>query len=599
MKHTPEFKLSKCLAVLVAAGLLIGACAIPNYYTFRSSGSEASPTIHTEATLTAMVEQGTQTQAAAIVTPVVIGPALSPSPRQDYSGWATYTNVNYGFSFRFPPDWQLVEQKEANFVKISQGDFTFVVGYRWIDEDVKIVGGSATPGELKPLGAIRFFTQELTKIALVHEEKIKTIYYNGLNAEIPASGNGRGLIFSLRLLASAGANYNQIDVSQHLQEGVDRIIASFERISSPGQALTPAPSAAPGATGAGAMPEYRNSVYGFTFQYPPSWSLQEEAHLIKLSQGTLSLLIGVRRNDEQVNLGPDQVPPGTLSQWGFVRFFGYQVPRQVLNQDGRITAVFYNGPKPIIVSPSTAATSLEFVIILYDYNPNTGQVNIPAERQAEADRIVESFRSAEVLATPASPATAVPPISDIIQGSPTWKDSFDSSANWYMMRTQNTSFDIANGSLTITVLHPNTTEEWGVANVQAIKDFYLEASFRTDQTCAGKDRYGLLFRAPDPARGYVTDFSCDGSYRIYLWDGKNFVSLQNWTFSGAIESGPGRKNIMGILAQGESIHLYANGSPLMTVKDATFGAGIIGLVAGAETTENFKVFVEDVAYWVK
>ncbi|MGD2166234.1 MAG: hypothetical protein PVH50_11990, partial [Anaerolineae bacterium] len=31
---------------------------------------------------------------------------------------------------------------------------------------------------------------------------------------------------------------------------------------------------------------YVNNEYGFTFRYPETWTLEEEPHLVKLSQGT-------------------------------------------------------------------------------------------------------------------------------------------------------------------------------------------------------------------------------------------------------------------------------------------------------------------------
>jgi len=182
-------------------------------------------------------------------------------------------------------------------------------------------------------------------------------------------------------------------------------------------------------------------------------------------------------------------------------------------------------------------------------------------------------------------------------GLPDWRDPLDDGNFWFMLSTENTEFEIDDGKLKMTSLQPGAGEEWGLSDKGPLTDFYLEATFITGETCSGLDRYGVLVRAPDPNSGYVFGFSCDGRYRIYKWDGENFSALQNWTSSGFILTGPEQTNRLGIWLEGSTIMLYANGRLLAELEDNEYDEGRFGLFIGSTNTENFEVFVDEVAYW--
>jgi len=411
------------------------------------------------------------------------------------------------------------------------------------------------------------------------------------------------LKFSLRLLPSAGANYDRIAASTELQAELDGIVQSFAWLSAqkPPVLTTAAPSSTPAQPGA--WQAYTNRAYGFALEYPSDWQLQEETHLVKLSQGTLTLLIAFKRSSESVNLGPDQVPAGTLENRAAVRFLNQNLPKQSLVLEGKDKAVFYSGTSPFPVSLPGAVENLEFVVILYDFNPDYNAVSIPAAQQAQAERILNTFRAVAVgTPLPGTPgaATSLPsPTAAVAQGTPTWRDTLDNGQYWYMLNTTNTLFEVKDGKLALKAYSPNRLEEWGIANVAPLQNFYLQAAFTTGAACSGYDRYGVIFRAPQPDRGYVLGFSCSGAYRLYKWDGTNFVSLQDWTQATEIKSGAKQTNTLGVLAEGSSIKVYANGSLLATLSDTTFTQGQFGLFVGSAETQNLEIFVDEVAYWLK
>ena len=186
---------------------------------------------------------------------------------------------------------------------------------------------------------------------------------------------------------------------------------------------------------------------------------------------------------------------------------------------------------------------------------------------------------------------------DLNLGTPTWTDTFKNSANWYLLETEYTKFSIKSEKLVMKA-SPGGGDEWGIANIKPISDFYMEVNFTTGSQCSGKDRYGLLFRAPNPNVGYVFGFSCDGHFRFYKWDGANYMPLQEWKTSDAIQSGPNQTNRLSVWANSSTIKLYANGSLLGEYTDSTYSKGRFGLFIGAVDSNPFTVFAEDIRYWL-
>jgi Ig-like domain from next to BRCA1 gene/3-keto-disaccharide hydrolase len=188
-------------------------------------------------------------------------------------------------------------------------------------------------------------------------------------------------------------------------------------------------------------------------------------------------------------------------------------------------------------------------------------------------------------------------VSELNLGPATWTDNLDSAYYWYLLDTSNTKFTQSDGKLVMKSITPGGGEEWGLSNQPSMKDYYLQATFITGDSCSGLDRYGLLARAPEENKGYVYEFTCDGHYRLYTWDGQNYNALQEWRTSGSIQSGTNQTNVMGIYMKGTDIRLYANGHKIAEFTDSTFDHGQFGLAIGSANTPNFTVSVDQVAYW--
>jgi hypothetical protein len=182
-------------------------------------------------------------------------------------------------------------------------------------------------------------------------------------------------------------------------------------------------------------------------------------------------------------------------------------------------------------------------------------------------------------------------------GNPTWKDTMDGPGRWYLVDTSTTKFSFDGGYLTMTAFNAGGLDEWGLGVSADLTDFYLELSVKMGPSCSGLDRYGIIFRAPDPGQGYVYEFSCDGRYRLYKWDGDSYTGVQEWKANAAIVSGENQVNRQGVMVEGNTAKLYANGKLLGEYTLDAYPKGRIGLVVGSKNTANFKALVDTATFW--
>ncbi len=153
---------------------------------------------------------------------------------------ATYTNHAYGFSFRYPSAWSIMEGQ--NFVSLSQGSRNLVIGYRHVTEDPNICCRDRLPeGEVVEAGTVTCAGERVDKALLVCEGKTKAVIYEG--TEEIALGDLRFLFY----VEDFSADYDAADISDDVLAQVDRVIRSLEtfRPAASFETATPRPTALP------------------------------------------------------------------------------------------------------------------------------------------------------------------------------------------------------------------------------------------------------------------------------------------------------------------------------------------------------------------
>jgi 3-keto-disaccharide hydrolase len=198
-------------------------------------------------------------------------------------------------------------------------------------------------------------------------------------------------------------------------------------------------------------------------------------------------------------------------------------------------------------------------------------------------------------ATPEPTATSVAGDPKLDLGNPTWRDTFNNTDSWPIYDDEHVNMTVQDSSLQMTLLKADKWNSW-ILTWPILRNFYLEVTAKPGD-CAGTDNYGVLARAPSDKEAYLFGFTCDGKFSFRRWTGERFATNVDWTASEYILSGKNQANRLGLMANGTTISLYANGHLLTELRDANYRRGGIGLYASAFKTTNFLVRFQEVQYW--
>jgi hypothetical protein len=225
----------------------------------------------------------------------------------------------------------------------------------------------------------------------------------------------------------------------------------------------------------------------------------------------------------------------------------------------------------------------------------------PASESSQPDATTETTSGATT--EPLAPSveitpTATPdadPRSEL--GSSAWGAVFDDGTEtWFQFDNDQSKSELQDGKLVLTAKKANSFDAWTMSYPE-MDDFYLEVVFTTGEQCAGKDRYGIFFRAPDNTQGYLYNIACDGSYQLRIWDGEQFTDLINWTVDGHIAKGPDTTQRLGVWAEGDHLVLYVNGFQVGEARDSNFLDGTFGVNIAAVENAGFTVDVTEAKAW--
>ncbi len=228
-----------------------------------------------------------------------------------------------------------------------------------------------------------------------------------------------------------------------------------------------------------------------------------------------------------------------------------------------------NAPQPTATTAPTTA-------------PTAAPTNAPAPTSTSA---------------PAPTATTSPNDPRKTLGNPTFSDTnFQEGENWgSAWKNEFTEGSFSNHQMVLTSVGVDGwTFSW-----PKIANFYLEMT-ATSETCAGKDRYGIMFRAPDTFdQGYQFGITCDGQYAFRMWDpkAKKYNYLIDWTKSDAINQGSNQTNRVGVMADGSKFSLYVNGVFLKDISNSTYSEGRFGPWIGHDKTNDFTIKISEIDYW--
>ncbi len=254
--------------------------------------------------------------------------------------------------------------------------------------------------------------------------------------------------------------------------------------------------------------------------------------------------------------------------------------------------------------PNLLATSVAATLTAQPVSIATSTLNPPTPLPTETASATAIGSATETAAAPPTPSP-IPlspddPRAGLNLSAPDVRDDFN-QALWYVGSDEATaSFAYADGRFQVT---DNLADGflWWSTTAREAADLYLEVTAAVG-ACSGKDAYGFGIRVGGQNfdQGYTLEISCDGAYRV-----RRFVSEQppvillNWTAAAALVTGSEATNRIGLLAQGDQLHVFANGELLsaQAIEDDSYSSGALSLFASAAQTPGLTVYYDDLALW--
>ncbi len=125
-----------------------------------------------------------------------------------------------------------------------------------------------------------------------------------------------------------------------------------------------------------------------------------------------------------------------------------------------------------------------------------------------------------------------------------------------------------------------------------LTDFYAETRVNLHR-CAGRDTYGMYFRAATEAYAYRFTLTCDGQMRVERVRGGEAYPLSNWDTSGDLPSGAPSQAKLGIWVAGTEMRFFLNDRYQFTIFDQVFRSGSVGYFASVRSEVGLNVSFSD------
>jgi hypothetical protein len=212
--------------IVVLIGMaLAGGCKAADVSDVQDEPSPATPQVVTREIVPI------ETSIVFTDTPVATAPQTdtvdTPTPQVEENtveAWEEYMNTEYGFSFRYPSSWTLVEQPNMISLAYSGAFTTLGIRFKRAGEDIELTQYGGAAGDFESRGAVVFLGEEIEKSALVYQEVDREIHYNG-TSEIT-----RGDLAFTLAVKSDRWRYEEAIVPEEIQALADEVVASFELI---------------------------------------------------------------------------------------------------------------------------------------------------------------------------------------------------------------------------------------------------------------------------------------------------------------------------------------------------------------------------------
>ena len=273
---------------------------------------------------------------------------------------------------------------------------------------------------------------------------------------------------------------------------------------------------------------YTDLGRGFSFQYPPNWSVQEipsdgtRPSIIRVRWEMLRLVIQFSRVEDHIPV-ERYVPVGDPQVRGTAEFLGQRLSRIVMVEDERVKGVAYRAPEGplqagnLVFDVSLRSVAADECLQEFERECSFQAIDIPAALQTDADLIISSFR---LLPASSASADAYPGWVKYTQAD--YGFSFRYPSTWNLREGEN-FVSVGQGTLRLVLGYRNVSEEKNVY-------FERELPFRYDTFPAGTVRFLAreISKTLMQHEGRVKAVLYNNAERIDIMDRVFLIALQDF-----------------------------------------------------------------------
>jgi hypothetical protein len=304
-----------------------------------------------------------------------------------------YVNDEYQFTFIYPPSWELEQipagqdvpgGTSANAIHLTSDSLRLEIQFKRLGEPAVLGPGGRPAGEIEERGTVMVLGRQIPRQVLVHEGKVKSVFLGDRFDDLE-------LYVQLGCDAGAETAYEAVDIPESAQSAMEAILNSLHCT---GELKSFGPDTL----------TYESASYGFSFQYPASWTVEEIAgetvedgvklaDAVTVRQGKFAIVVQYQRKSDpaQIAWGGSIVPGGLgygeASLGDQVTLLGEETHKHVWADDG--------GTKAIAVSTTGKSADLILSITLADSSVRVIQdaeaETLPESAIAALDQILSSF----------------------------------------------------------------------------------------------------------------------------------------------------------------------------------------------------------------
>lgn len=192
--------------------------------------------------------------------------------------------------------------------------------------------------------------------------------------------------------------------------------------------------------------------------------------------------------------------------------------------------------------------------------------------------------------TPPPSLTPTPDLRPLL-GTPVFQDDFSTDQGWDLSSDLLGASSLEEGRLVL-ALHRNSTFRYVLVPHINLRDLFLQVAVRAE-LCAPNDEFGVLIRFGPEGENYRIGLHCDGRARITRVLIDSSIALVPPTVSPLIIAGAPAENLLGVLAEGDRLHLYINGFEAFAVRDRALTSGRVALFARSSRSAQLTVAFDD------